>query len=198
MKELRSVNKLIDSFARLPGVGRRSAEKMAYSVLEMSMEDVNEFSSALLELKQNVHKCPLCGSYTEEEICDICSDESRNKKQIIVVSYPKDIIPFEKLHTYKGTYYVLGGVISAVHGVGVNDLNFDSLLQRIEDNKIEEVIIATNPTIEGDITAMYISKLLDGKLLNVTRLANGLPMGGHLEYADALTLTRALEGRKKF
>lgn len=197
MKELRSVNNLIESFARLPGIGRRSAEKMAYSVLEMSDEDVSLFSNALLELKRNVHKCPICGAYTEDDVCEICNDPSRNKKQIIVVSYPKDIIAFEKLHSFNGVYHVLGGVISAINGVGVDDLNFASLLKRIEENKAEEVIVATNPTVEGDVTAMYIGKLLDGRELNVTRLANGLPMGGHLEYADVLTLARALEGRKK-
>lgn len=197
MKELRSVNNLIESFSRLPGVGRRSAEKMAYSVLEMSDEDVSQFSNALLELKHNVHKCPVCGAYTEDDVCEICSDPSRDKKQIIVVSYPKDIVAFEKLRTFKGVYHVLGGVISAVNGIGVADLNFASLLKKMEDNKAEEVIVATNPTVEGDVTAMYIGKLLDGKGLNVTRLANGLPMGGHLEYADVLTLARALEGRKK-
>lgn len=197
MKELRSVNNLIESFAKLPGVGRRSAEKMAYSILEMSDEDVSQFSNSLLELKKSVHKCPSCGAYTEDDICEICSDPSRNKKQLIVVSYPKDVIAFEKLRTFKGVYHVLGGVISAVNGIGVSDLNFESLLKRIEENNVEEVIVATNPTVEGDVTAMYIGKLLEGRDLNVTRLANGLPMGGQLEYADVLTLARALEGRKK-
>ena len=197
MKELKSVTKLVDSFAKLPGVGHKSAEKMAYSILEMDEEDVEMFSDALKELKANVHHCPICGAYTEGDICEICSNENRDKTKIIVVSYPRDIEPFEKLGNYNGLYHVLGGVISAVNGVGINDLEIDSLEKRIKDNDIKEVIIATNPTTEGETTALYLAKILENKDVNLTRLAYGLPMGGHLEYADSLTLSKALEGRKK-
>lgn len=198
MKELKSVNRLIDSFAKLPGVGYKSAEKMAYAVLNMKDEDVLEFSKALENVHQKVHKCPICGSYTEEEICEICNDNERNHRQIIVVSYSKDVLAFESLNTFNGVYHVLGGAISSVNGVGPENLAIDSLVDRIRKDHVEEVIIATNPTTEGEITAMYVARLLEKENVNVTRLAYGLPMGGHLEYADALTLNKALEGRKKF
>lgn len=198
MKELKSVNRLIDSFAKLPGVGYKSAEKMAYAVLNMKDEDVVEFSKALENVHNNVHKCPICGSYTEDEICEICSDNERNHRQIIVVSYSKDVLAFESLNTFNGVYHVLGGAISSVNGIGPENLAIDSLVERIKKDQVEEVIIATNPTTEGEITAMYLARLLEKENVTVTRLAYGLPMGGHLEYADALTLNKALEGRKKF
>lgn len=197
MKELKSVTKLIEAFSRLPGVGHKSAEKMAYSVLEMDDEDVEMFSDALVELKRNVHKCPICGAYTENELCEICADESRDKSKIIVVSYPKDVLSFEKLNVYDGTYHVLGGVLSAVNGLGIDDLDIASLQKRIKENNVNEVIIATNPTTEGETTALYLARILEKEHISVTRLAYGLPMGGHLEYADSLTLSKALEGRKK-
>lgn len=197
MKELKSVTKLIESFSRLPGVGHRSAEKMAYSVLEMADEDVEMFSDALRELKRNVHHCPKCGAYTEDDVCEICADEGRDKTKIIVVSYPKDVASFEKLGVYNGRYHVLGGVLSAVNGVGISDLHIAELENRIREDGVEEIIIATNPTTEGETTALYLAKILEKQNVNVTRLAYGLPMGGHLEYADSLTLSKALEGRKK-
>ena len=197
MKELKSVTKLIESFSRLPGVGHRSAEKMAYSVLEMSDEDVEMFSDALKELKRNVHHCPICGAYTEDDVCEICENEGRDKTKIIVVSYPKDVASFEKLGVYNGRYHVLGGVLSAVNGVGISDLHISELENRIKEDGVEEIIIATNPTTEGETTALYLAKILEKQNVNVTRLAYGLPMGGHLEYADSLTLSKALEGRKK-
>ena len=197
MKELKSITKLIDSFSKLPGVGHRSAEKMAYSVLEMENEDVEMFSDALKDVKHNVHHCQICGAYTEGDLCEICLDAGRDKTKIIVVSYPKDIEPFEKLGNYNGQYHVLGGVLSAVNGVGIKDLRIDELEKRIDENKVQEVIIATNPTTEGETTALYLARILEKKNVNLTRLAYGLPMGGHLEYADSLTLSKALEGRKK-
>ena len=197
MKELKSVTKLVDSSSKLPGVGHKSAEKMAYSVLEMQDEDVEMFSDALKELKRNVHHCPICGNYTEDDVCEICQDENRDKTKIIVISYPKDVASFERLGVYNGRYHVLGGVLSAVNGVGINDLNIVDLEKRIKDDGVQEIIIATNPTTEGETTALYLAKILENKNVNVTRLAYGLPMGGHLEYADSLTLSKALEGRKK-
>ncbi len=197
MKELKSINNLIDAFKLLPGVGHKSAEKMAYSVLDMSPENVQNFSNALLEVKKNIHHCPICGVFTEDNVCEICSNESRDKSKIIVVSYPKDVNAFEKLGTYNGLYHVLNGVLSAINGVSVDDLNISSLLDRISEGKVKEVIIATNPTTEGETTALYLAKILENFNVNVSRLAYGLPMGGHLEYADSLTLSKALEGRKK-
>lgn len=197
MEKLKSIEKLTDSFSKLPGVGHKSAEKMAYSVLEMSDEDVEIFSNTLKETKAKVHKCPVCGILTENEVCEICANPNRNKQKIIVVSFPKDVMGFEKLGTYDGVYHVLGGTLSAVNGVGVEDLAINSLIQKIEKDDVKEIILATNPTIDGETTALYIAKLLEGKDVFVSRLAYGLPMGGHLEYADSLTLSKALEGRKK-
>lgn len=197
MKELRSINKLIDSFQRLPGIGHKTAEKMAYQVLEMKDENVEYFSDALKEVKKNIHHCPKCGAYTEDELCDVCSNETRNKKQVLVVSYPRDVIAFEKIGTFNGSYHVLGGVLSSVNGVGIDDLNISSLFKRITDDKIEEIIIATEPNTEGETTALYLAKILEKTGVKVTRIAYGLPLGGHLEYADALTLSKALEGRNK-
>ena len=197
MKELKSITELVESFSRLPGVGHRSAEKMAYSVLEMKDEDVEAFSDALKKVKQNIHHCPICGIYTEDDICEICADENRDKTKIIVVSYPKDVNAFEKLGVYNGRYHVLGGVLSAVNGVGIQDLNIEGLLGKIKKDGVSEIIIATNPTTEGETTALYLARILEKENVNVTRLAYGLPMGGHLEYADSLTLSKALEGRKK-
>lgn len=198
MKELKSINRLIDSFAKLPGVGYKSAEKMAYAILNMKKEDAEEFSKALSNVHNVVHKCPICGSYTEEEMCEICSDNERNHRQIIVVSNSKDVLAFESLNTFNGVYHVLNGVISSVNGVGPENLRIKELLERVKNDNVEEVIIATNPTMEGEVTAMYLAHVLENEKVVVTRLAYGLPMGGHLEYADALTLNKALEGRKKF
>jgi recombination protein RecR len=197
MKDLKSLNRLVDSFAKLPSVGRKSAERMALAILEMDEEAVREFSNSLLELKNSIHKCPICGLYTEDEKCEICTDSERDEKTLIVVSSFRDVYAFEKLNSFKGRYHVLGGVLSAVSGVGIEDLNFDSLLKRIEDNHVQEIILATNPTIEGETTALFIAKMLEGRSVAVTRLAYGLPMGGHVDYADALTLNKALEGRRK-
>lgn len=197
MEKLKSIEKLTDSFSKLPGVGHKSAEKMAYSVLEMSDEDVELFSNTLKETKARVHKCPVCGILTENEVCEICSNPNRNKQKIIVVSFSKDVLGFEKLGTYDGVYHVLGGTLSAVNGVGVEDLAISSLLEKTEKDSVKEIILATNPTIDGETTALYIAKLLEGNGVFVSRLAYGLPMGGHLEYADSLTLSKALEGRKK-
>ena len=197
MEKLPSIEQLIESFASLPGVGHKSAEKMAYSVLNMDKELIEQFADSLINVKKSVHKCPRCGSLTENDLCEICLDESRDKTSLIVVSEPKDVMSFEKIGSFKGQYHVLGGVLSALKGIGVEDLEIESLIRRIEQDNVKEVILATNPTTEGETTALYIAKILEGKDINVSRLAFGLPVGGHLEYADSLTLQRALEGRKK-
>ena len=197
MKELKSISKLVDSFQRLPGIGHKTAEKMAYQVLEMKDENVEYFSNALKEVKANIHHCPICGAYTEDEVCDVCSNELRDKTKILVVSYPKDVIAFEKIGSFDGVYHVLNGALSSINGVTVNDLNIEKLFHRIKDQKVEEVIIATNPNTEGETTALYLAKILQNTGVKITRIAYGLPLGGHLEYADALTLSKALEGRNK-
>ena len=197
MKELKSIAKLIDSFQHLPGIGHKTAEKMAYQVLEMKSENIEYFADALKEVKSKIHHCPICGAYTEDEICEVCSSETRDKTKIMVVSYAKDVIAFERIGVFDGVYHVLNGVLSSINGITINDLNIASLFERIKDQKVTEVIVATNPNTEGETTALYLAHILSNSGVKVTRIAYGLPLGGHLEYADPLTLTKALEGRNK-
>ena len=197
MEKLKALTRLEESLVKLPSVGRRSAERMAYALLSMDEENLNEFSDALKSLKQSIHVCPICGFLTDGEQCEICSDKEREKDTLMVVSYPKDVIAFENAETYHGLYHVLNGVLSLGKGGTVESLNLDSLLERVNNNKFNEVIIATNPTIEGEATALYVAKLLEAKVGKVTRLAYGLQMGGNLEYTDSLTLSKAIEGRRK-
>ena len=197
MKSLKSLERLQESLAKLPSVGKRSAERMAFAMLEMDEEDLNEFADAIKELKSKIHYCKICGYITEEDVCDICSDENRDRTTLMVVSSPKDVLAFENTEGYNGLYHVLGGTVSISKGKGVEDLNINSLLSRVDEGIIKEIIIATNPTVDGETTALYLAKLLQNKNVNVTRLAYGLPMGGHLDYADALTLEKAIEGRRK-
>ena len=197
MKELNSIAKLADSFQRLPGIGHKTAEKMAYQILEMKDENVEYFADAVREVKQKSHHCPICGAYTENAMCDVCANEMRDKAKIMVVAYPKDVIAFEKIGAYDGVYHVLGGVLSSINGITIENLNISGLFDRIKDQKVEEIIVATPPNTEGETTALYLAKVLQETGIAVTRIAYGLPLGGHLEYADALTLTKALEGRNK-
>ncbi|MDF9824321.1 recombination protein RecR [Breznakia sp. PF5-3] len=187
---------LIDCLRKLPGVGLKSAERYAFDMLDYSDEDIEAFIESLQGLKDSIHRCERCGNLAEDTLCDICKDESRNQKVIFVVQNPKDVVAMEKTNEYHGLYHVLNGVISTSKGVMPEDINLASLLERLND-QVEEVIIATNPTVEGETTALYISKLLENKNITVTRIAHGLPMGGHLDYADELTLIKALEGRNK-
>ena len=197
MEKLKALTRLEESLVKLPSVGRRSAERMAYALLSMDEEDLIEFSDALKSLKQSIHVCPICGFLTDGEQCEICSSGDREKNVLMIVSYPKDVIAFENAETYHGLYHVLNGALSLGKGGSVDNLNISSLLDRVKNNHFKEVIIATNPTIEGEATALYIAKLLEDKVDNVTRLAYGLQMGGNLEYTDSLTLSKAIEGRRK-
>lgn len=197
MEKLKSLIRLQESLAKLPSVGKKSAERMAFAMLEMDEEDLLEFSDAIKELKEKIHFCPICGNITEDDICEICKDESRDKSTLMVVSSPKDVIAFENAEGFHGVYHVLGGTISISRGKGIDDLNIPSLMERVDKGDIKEIIIATNPTIDGETTALFLAKKLEPKNVNVTRLAYGLPMGGNLDYADALTLAKAIEGRRK-
>ena len=197
MEKLKALIRLEESLAKLPSVGRRSAERMAYAMLYMDDDDLAEFSDAIKSLKESIHVCPICGFLTENDNCEICNDSEREKDVLMVVSFPKDVIAFENAETYKGLYHVLNGVISLNKGGSIDDLNIQSLVERVSNNHFKEVIIATNPTIEGETTALYIAKLINDKVDNVTRLAYGLQMGGNLDYTDALTLSKAVEGRRK-
>ena len=197
MEKLKALIRLEESLAKLPSVGKRSAERMAYAMLYMEDDDLEEFSDAIKNLKSAIHVCPICGFLTENETCELCNDEDREKDTLMVVSYPKDVIAFENAESYHGLYHVLNGVISLGKGGSIDDLNIESLIERVKHNSFKEVIIATNPTIEGETTALYIAKLLEDKVNNVTRLAYGLQMGGNLDYTDSLTLSKAVEGRRK-
>ena len=197
MEKLKALTRLEESLVKLPSVGRRSAERMAYALLSMDEEDLNEFSDALKNLKQSIHVCPICGFLTDGDKCEICNDSEREKDVLMIVSYPKDVIAFENAETYHGLYHVLNGAISLGKGGSIDNLNINSLLDRVNNSHFKEVIVATNPTIEGEATALYIAKLLEDKVDNVTRLAYGLQMGGNLEYTDSLTLSKAIEGRRK-
>jgi recombination protein RecR len=187
---------LAEQFAKLPGIGMKSAERLAYHVMSMSESDVREFAEALINAHSKVHTCAICQNLTENEICTICADARRDKSTICVVETPKDISAFERTREYKGTYHVLHGLISPIDNVTPDKLKIKELLARIDDS-VAEVIMATNPTVEGEATAMYISKLLKPLGVKVTRLAFGLPVGGILEYTDEITLYKALENRNE-
>ena len=191
---MNSLDKLAHEFAKLPGVGAKTAMRYAYAVMGMSAEDAEEFSRAITDVKTKVHYCRECGNFTEDDVCDIC--RTRDKSLICVVKEPKDVIALEKLHEYKGVYHVLHGVISPMEGVGPNDIRIKELLARVNEGGVKEVIMATNPDVEGEATAMYIARLLKPLGIDVTRLAHGIPIGGELEYTDDVTLSRALSERK--
>ena len=192
-----SIEKLIESFKLLPSVGQKTAERYAMAILEMSKENVDDFIGALEKATTEIKRCSICGNLTEKEHCEICDDPKRDKSTICVVQQPKDLIAIEKTGSYSGLYHVLYGAISPIKGILPEDLNMQSLFDRINGD-IREVIIATNPTMEGDTTALYLNKMLKKyPELTITRLANGLPMGGNLDYADEVTLTRAFTGRVK-
>lgn len=187
---------LVEAYRRLPGVGLKTAERYAFESIEWSGETITEFIDALVNVKDGIRKCDICGNLAEDDLCDICKDSSRNTGMVCVVQSAKDVIAMEKMREYSGVYHVLNGVISTSKGILPEDINIESLLNRIDEHT-SEIIIATNPTVEGETTALYLSKLLEKYEVNVTRIAHGLPMGGHLDYADELTLIKAFEGRKK-
>lgn len=187
------IGKLINQLSKLPGVGKKTAQRYAYKIIDMPREEAEEFARSIIECKARVRYCTVCGNFTEGEICDIC--KRRDKSVICVVKDPRDVIAMEKLREFKGVYHVLHGVISPMDGIGPNDIRIKELLARI-DGTVTEVIMATNPDVEGEATAMYIAKLLKPLGVNVTRLAHGIPVGSELEYTDEVTLTRAFIERK--
>ena len=197
MDKLAPLSRLEDSFSKLPSVGRKSAERMAFAMLEMDDEDINEFVEAIKGLKQDIHFCPVCGMLTAGDKCEICSDPNRDTSLLMVVSYPKDVLSLEKSNGYNGLYHVLNGELCLAKGKDVSSLNITSLIERVAKGNIKEVIMATNPTVDGETTALYITKLLEPYNVNVTRLAYGLQMGGNIDYTDQLTLLKAFEGRRK-
>lgn len=189
------LTKLTECFARLPGIGKKSAQRLAFHVLRMPKEEADAFANAILEAREKIGYCEICKNITDTPRCAICSDESRDRTTICVVEDPRDVIAIERTKEYHGLYHVLGGLISPMDGVGPESLFIKELLSRMNDGEVKEVIMATNPTVEGEATAMYISRLLKPMGVKVTRLAYGIPVGGNLEYADEVTLYRAIEGR---
>ena len=191
------VERLIEEFSRLPGIGQKTAQRLAFHVLDMSKEDAQRFADAIMQAKSTVFTCKVCQNLTDSEICPICSNPNRDPGVICVVADPRDVLAFERTREYNGLYHVLHGVISPMNHIGPDDIRIRELLQRVADTDVREVIIATNPDTEGEATAMYLARLLKPFGVAVTRLAYGIPVGGHLEYIDEVTLMRALEGRRE-
>ena len=190
-----SLEKLVDKFASLPGIGRKSAQRLAFHVLSLPDDEAQSFADAIVSAKKSVHCCKVCQNLTEGEICQICASDTRDKSTVCVVSEPRDVLSIERGREYNGTYHVLHGVLSPMSHVGPDDIRIKELLVRVAENDIQEVIMATNPDTEGEATAMYLSRLLKPFNVKVTRLAYGIPVGSNLEFADDATLNRAIEGR---
>jgi len=189
--------KLIDAFTRLPGIGPKTASRLAFHVLDMKEDDVLAFAKALVDVKRNLHYCSICCNITDTDPCVICRDKTRDPSVICVVQEPKDLVAMERTKEFRGYYHVLHGAISPMEGIGPDDIYIAELLKRLSDERVKELILATNPNIEGEATAMYLSRLVKPFEIKVTRIAHGIPVGGDLEYADEVTLSKALEGRRE-
>ncbi len=194
----RPVRKLIESFEKLPGIGPKTAQRLTFYLLHVPQEQLNEFSESLADLKRKTVLCSICFNVAEKDPCSICTNRNRDKSTICVVEQPLDILALEKTDEYKGVYHVLHGAISPLDNIGPDELRIHELLPRLKDGEVEEVILATNPNMEGEATAMYIAKLIKPLKIKTTRLAHGLPVGADLEYADEITLSRAIEGRREY
>ena len=192
-----SIEKLIESFEKLPSIGHKTAVRLAFYILNSTEEQTNEFVSSILEAKKNLKYCSKCYNISDTDPCPICANEKRDKTSICVVEDVRDVVAMEKTHEFKGVYHVLHGSISPMNGIGPDDIKIKELLSRLMDGTVKEVILATNPTVEGEATAMYLSKLIKPLGIKVTRIAHGIPVGGDLEYTDEITLTKALEGRRE-
>lgn len=196
MYELETLDKLIEHLKRLPGVGQKTAERMAYAFLTMDKEVLSDFGLTISELRDKIHSCRNCGLYTESDLCHFCSDKARNSDTLIVVGYAKDVYGFVKLENYTGRFHILGNVLSPSQNLHSTNLDLTKLVKRIEDENVKELVIATNPNVEGELTALYIARKLSDLPIAITRLGYGLPMGGQVDYVDTMTLFKALEGRK--
>jgi recombination protein RecR len=192
-----SLETLIDKFAALPGIGKKSAQRLAFHVLSLPEGEAERFAVAIMDAKTSVHCCPICQNLTDADTCSVCSDSRRDRSVICVVAEPRDVLSFERSREYKGLYHVLHGVMSPMNHIGPDDLKISELITRVAEGEVREVIMATNPDTEGDTTAMYISRLIKPFSVKVSRLAYGIPVGSNLEYADDATLSRALEGRRE-
>ncbi len=193
---IESIEKLTTQLSRLPGIGRKTAQRLAYYLLGVPREQAQELAQAILQARKQVHCCPLCGTYTDKEKCELCTDPGRSDEVICVVAEPRDVIAMEKTREFRGRYHVLFGVLSPMEGIGPGDIRINELLEKCKGGKVKEVILATNPDVEGEATASYIARLLKPLGVKATRIAHGIPIGGNLEYTDEVTLAKALEGRR--
>ena len=192
------LNKLINELSKLPGIGGKTAQRLAFHILALEESEATALANSIVNAKRSLHYCSVCGNLTDTDPCEICSDESRDRTKVCVVETPQDVIAMERIREFKGLYHVLHGAISPVEGIGSNDINLKSLITRLQQHdEIDEIIVATNPNIEGEATAMYIARLLKPSGIKVTRIAHGIPVGGDLEYADEVTLLKAMEGRRE-
>lgn len=197
MHYVKPLAKLVTEFEKLPGIGPKSAQRLAFHVLRLTSEEAAEFANAIMDVKATIRQCSKCFSYTDQDICEVCSDPKRNQRLICVVSEPRDIVAMDKTNEFPGVYHVLGGVISPMDGIGPDKLRIRELLARLEESEVDEVILATNPTIEGDATAMYIAGFLKALGIKTTRIAHGMPVGADMDYADQATLIQALHWRRE-
>ena len=192
------LNKLINELSKLPGIGGKTAQRLAFHILALEESEATALANSIVNAKRSLHYCSVCGNLTDTDPCEICSDESRDRTKVCVVETPQDVIAMERIREFKGLYHVLHGAISPVEGIGPNDINLKSQITRLQQHdEIDEIIVATNPNIEGEATAMYIARLLKPSGIKVTRIAHGIPVGGDLEYADEVTLLKAMEGRRE-
>lgn len=192
------LNKLINELSKLPGIGGKTAQRLAFHILALEEREATSLANSIVNAKRSLHYCSVCGNLTDTDPCEICSDESRDRTKVCVVETPQDVIAMERIREFKGMYHVLHGAISPVEGIGPNEINLKSLITRLQQHdEIDEIIVATNPNIEGEATAMYIARLLKPSGIKVTRIAHGIPVGGDLEYADEVTLLKAMEGRRE-
>ena len=196
-QQLEPIAKLVSQLSRLPGIGQKSAQRLAYHIISLPLEDVRDLANAIYTGRKAVCYCEVCGNYATDRLCDICADDNRQNGQICVVRDPRDVAAIERMRDFKGTYHVLHGTLSPMEGVGPNDIRIKELMSRLQDDKIKEIIIATNPDIEGEATAAYLARLIKPMGLLVTRIAHGVPVGSDLEYADEITLSKAMEGRRE-
>ncbi len=194
---MKKLDELINVFAKLPGIGRKSAMRIAFDILDKETYEIENMLNTIKTAHETIKPCSICGNLTENEICDICINEKRNKSIICIVEGSRDLIAFEKSETYNGLYHVLGGKIDPLNGVTIDDLNIDKLLKRINDNKVDEIILALNPDLEGETTALYLTRSLRDKDVKISKIASGIPIGSNIEFIDTATLSKSLEGRKE-